>query len=341
MDSFLNFVSDLFSTSLKDYSDQLVNDKYKGKVKVLVEIFQATNPNYKSPKISSGDYFTDGGGVCHAMCLSWFRDNHEMGGGEAFREMIGGNWNHFVVWQCEIDTRRDEYAQLKVMNAKIDQEAMTIKMTAKQWLTEIDLIGKRCLELKGKRTEAEEKEIPLLMQRMAKAEAKLKSAEVALAQNKLAIAEARATLKRIRRTIKEMVAAAVYDRPEDFNQMQKIVEDVPVANVTAMLQQCCNAPGLYMIEMGSGAAKHAVAIEAWGRFMDPNSCEYLFRDQGVMCAFIGEYFKTVYGKQYPTITLWSFAPPTPRPVVVNSSPVYVPTMGGDSAMDALLNDTIL
>ena len=95
-----------------------------------------------------------------------------------------------------------------------------------------------------------------------------------------------------------------------------------------------------MIEMEAGASKHAVAIQTWSRFMDPNSCEYAFQDETTMRDFIAEYFKAVYGTQYQTVKLWSFAPPTPR-ISMPSASLYVPSMGGDSAMAALLEDTIL
>jgi hypothetical protein len=337
MSSFLNAIADLFSnsTSLKDYSKQLISgDKYKGKVKPLCEIFQATNPLYKSPKKSTGDFFTEGEGVCHAMCLTWFRDNHVVAGGDAFRQMVNKNWNHFVTWQCEIDMRRAKCTQLKHYNSQTALATQGLQLTIQQALAEINTIVQRCGELKaqGKLTTAEQAEVTTLSQRALALNSKVTTTKAAMIQNRQSIDTASAELGKIQRSIREMTAAAVYDRPEDFNQMREVAANVAIGTIVAQLQQHAHAPGLYMIEMEKGSAKHAVAIQAWSKFMDPNSCEYEFQDETTMREFLTDYFKAVYEPLYQAVTIWSFAPPPPL--------VYAPGMGGDSAMAALLEDQI-
>ncbi|HXR37632.1 MAG TPA: YopT-type cysteine protease domain-containing protein [Terracidiphilus sp.] len=118
------------------------------KVKILVELYQATNPLYPKGEEFSGDTGVSGG-ICTGMALEWIKKNSTIGGDDAFRKLATTDWETFAFAQINIKHQKLVIKSLTDPLLKQFQDAQS-GMNNLQDLQKIKLVKQEMVELTDK-----------------------------------------------------------------------------------------------------------------------------------------------------------------------------------------------
>jgi hypothetical protein len=257
---------------------------------VINEIYQGRNTEYDAalaawkteegkvaPRAKSeADDKVDRGGVCCGMSLEWVR-LVKNGQEEVFKELIEGNWMHFLYLQQGVEMdRADACAKQKGLMAKArasENFVQDYEQGCDHLARELSWWQKLTLSPKYLRAQAEANQL-----------------------NGQAEAEGKAAQERMQKVYEDRVYGRRTQEGLPQQRVTCVIDGERLDAVAPRLLDRLAEGALYLMILNGDCGRHALAIgrvQGNLRFMDPNSCDVGFRDPGTMSDYVKDYF-TVY-----------------------------------------------